>query len=118
MQNRVRIEMSVCHIKKGDFDSAEGLLKAASSNQAAEATMERAMFLLGDIAFYRGNLDSAGETYKQMVKLYPQGDFTNDALMRLDILAMAGRTRKARPIWVVSPERFKPRCLETTSGRA
>jgi tetratricopeptide (TPR) repeat protein len=97
VQNRVRVEMAVCYIKKDELDKAEDLLKAVLSSRGRDISQERSLFLLGDLAFYRGNYGGAGESIKQLIQLYPQGDYTNDALMRLDIIAMAGDDQQAKP---------------------
>jgi TolA-binding protein len=51
---------------------------------------ERAAFLLGDMAIHSGDLKKADDIFKSMVWQYPQGAYSNDALMRLDVISLLG----------------------------
>ena len=90
LTNQTRLGMAVCYLKQDRYDDAESLLVKAASGNAIDSTVERALFLLGDLSLYRGDFKVAGDRYKQLVVRYPQGDYSNDALMRMDVLSSAG----------------------------
>ena len=88
IQNQERAEMAICYLKKDQTASAESLLTLSATSGLMDDNIERAIFLLGDIAFYKGNLDSAGQIFNGMLAKNPNGAYANDALMRLDVIAL------------------------------
>ncbi len=90
LQGRARLELAMCYLKKDDMASAENYIKQVLAGKAADSTMEKATYFLGEIAFYKGNLKDADAAFKQLISNYPQGDHANDALMRLEVMNLAG----------------------------
>jgi TolA-binding protein len=90
LTNQTRLGMAVCYLNQDKYDEAESLLAKAASGNAIDSTVERALFLLGDLSLYKGDFKIASDRFKQLVVRYPQGDYSNDALMRMDVLSLAG----------------------------
>ena len=90
LMNQARLGMSVCFLKEDAFGSAESLLTIVASGKTIDPSFEEALFLLGDISFYKGEFSAASDRYKQLVRQYPQGNHSNDALMRMDVIATVG----------------------------
>jgi tetratricopeptide (TPR) repeat protein len=90
IQNRTWIEMAVCDLKTSNLAACETLLKQVTSSGTADSSMEKAYFLLGELALYKENFTDAGDIFKKLVKQFPQGDYTNDALIRFDVISLCG----------------------------
>jgi tetratricopeptide (TPR) repeat protein len=90
LQGQARLEMAICYLKKDDLITAKNLVKQVISSKLDFATLERAYFLRGEISFYEGNFEESKDFFKQMVSVYPQGDNTNDALLRLEVITICG----------------------------
>ena len=98
LQGRARLEMALCYLKKDDLVNAENYVKLVLSGKAADSTMEKATYFLGEIAFYKGNLKDADAAFKQLISNYPQGDHSNDALMRIEVMNLAGDDEESQKI--------------------
>jgi tetratricopeptide (TPR) repeat protein len=90
LQNRTWLEMAVCDLKTGDLAASEILLKQVTSSGISDSSMEKASFLLGELALYKENFTDAGDIFKQLIRQFPQGDYTNDALIRFDFISLCG----------------------------
>jgi tetratricopeptide (TPR) repeat protein len=90
IQNNTQIEMAICYLKKDQYSQAEDLLNQVLSNKTPDDGVERAKFLLGDLYFFKGDIKKAGDLFKEVVMLYPQGEYSNDALTRMDVIANSG----------------------------
>lgn len=90
MANRARIEMSVCHIRKNEYGQAEQLLTTVATSPIPDPNIEKAFFLMGEIRFYSGDFKKADEIFRKMVRQYPNSAYSNDALMRIDVISLAG----------------------------
>jgi tetratricopeptide (TPR) repeat protein len=89
-QGRAWLEMAICDLKKDNYDSAEDLLKQITSTKLPDSSMQKAIFFLGELSFYRENFKDAEEIFKQLIKQYSQGDYSNDALIRMDVISTCG----------------------------
>jgi tetratricopeptide (TPR) repeat protein len=92
MQNRARLEMAFCNIKEDKYAIAEPLLLQVASSKTPDQSVERSIFLLGELALYSGDFKKADEIFKQLVRQFPTSDHSNDALARIDVMALAGET--------------------------
>jgi tetratricopeptide (TPR) repeat protein len=90
MQNGARVETAVCHIKMGDYARAESLLTIVASTKIPDPRIESAIFLLGELSFYRGDFKTADQIFRQLVRQYPTSDRSNDALARIDVISLSG----------------------------
>lgn len=84
---RTRLEMAICYLKEDKIDMAKQTLRVITADKKADSNTERAVFLLAEIEFFEGNFRAALEEYKELVKQYPQGDYSNDALTRSIVIA-------------------------------
>jgi tetratricopeptide (TPR) repeat protein len=89
VQNSARLEMATCYLKKDQSPLAESLLNLIVSGRTIDSNLERAKFFLGDLYFFRGDNQKASELFKEVVGRFPQGDYSNDALTRLDVISQA-----------------------------
>jgi TolA-binding protein len=90
LQNRARLEMAVCHIKRDGYSIAESLLTLVAATKIADSSIERAVFLLGEISLFRGDFKRADDIFRQMVRQFPNAAHSNDALTRIDVIMLAG----------------------------
>jgi TolA-binding protein len=61
----------------------------AGGNNNSEI-IQKSRFLLGDLALFKGDYQGAHETYINIIKTYPRGDFANDAIARVSVLSTIG----------------------------
>lgn len=78
-----QIRLSDCLMAKGDLDSAQTLLQAASKNQQAETRQEEIEYKLSEIAFFKGNFEDALTGYNQVIADFPKGFYVNNSLERI-----------------------------------
>ena len=90
MANMARLEMAICHIRRNEYGQAEQLLTTVATSTNRDPNIEKAIFLLGEIRFYSGDFKKADEIFRQMVRQFPNAAFSNDALMRIDVISVAG----------------------------
>jgi TolA-binding protein len=90
LQGQARLQMAICYLKKDDLTAAENLINQLMSTRVDANTAERASFLMGEISFYKGNFKESNDFFRQLVRNYPQGDHTNDALLRLEVINICG----------------------------
>jgi tetratricopeptide (TPR) repeat protein len=90
LQGRARLEMAICYLKKDDLTSADDLIKQVRSSRVDDYTAERASFLSGEASFYKGKFEESKDSFKQLIRNYPQGDHANDALLRLEVINICG----------------------------
>lgn len=83
-------EMAKCQIKLGAYDRAESLLTIAASESRIENINQSALFLLGDLALFRGRYADARNNYLDIVRMHPGSDFANDAIARLSVISEIG----------------------------
>lgn len=86
IENQVRVEMASCLIKMERPELAESLLTQVAVNERPDEKSERALFLLGELAFFRSDYDRAREIYSRLARQHPRGYFANNALERLIII--------------------------------
>lgn len=108
--NLARLEMTVCYIRTDELARAESLLIEAALDKASGAA-ERAQFLMGDIAFFRGDIEKARVIFNTQIRDYPQGAFANDALMRLDVITLSGDEEGEKPYLVRFAQAMKAQVL-------
>jgi tetratricopeptide (TPR) repeat protein len=93
-QNKARVEMAICNIKGNQYKKATETLELVATTKnpdpASGPIVERAIFLLGEIAFYSGDFEKANDKFRFLIRQFPNADYSNDALTRLDILTLAG----------------------------
>ena len=83
-----RIDMAVCYLRTGNIKEAEISLLPIAGDAEVTKFNERAKFLLGDIALYNGSLTKSEMIFQGFTRQYPQGEYTNDALMRLGAITI------------------------------
>jgi len=90
MGNGARLGMALCHIMSDEYANADALLAQIAAAGNADPNFERALFLMGEIRLYSADFKKADEIFRQMVRQFPNADYSNDALMRIDIISLAG----------------------------
>jgi tetratricopeptide (TPR) repeat protein len=90
LSNRARLETAVCKIKESDYGSAGQFLAGVAASNIPDSSVERALFLMGEIGFYSGDFKKAEDIFRQMVRQFPNAAYSNDALMRIDVISLAG----------------------------
>jgi len=91
LRDKAVVEMASCYMRMDNFPMAESTLTALKDeNKGDRAVNQKALFLLGDLAFMSGNYSGAKEMYELMVRIDPGDEFSNNALERLTILSAAG----------------------------
>ncbi len=83
-------EMAGCQIKLGSYDRAESLLTIVAREERIENINQSALFLLGDLALFRGRYVDARKNYLDIVRMHPGSDFANDAIARLSVISEIG----------------------------
>ena len=83
-------EMAECQIKLGSYNRAESLLTIIVGEGRIEEIGQSARFLLGDLALFDGRYGDARKNYLDIVRMYPGGDFANDAIARLSVISEIG----------------------------
>ncbi len=79
----VRLARAETQMRAGELAGAlEDFRELSTSSRQAE-TRERAEFLVGEIYFHEGNIDSAAAAYLRQVEAFPAGPLANDALDRI-----------------------------------
>jgi tetratricopeptide (TPR) repeat protein len=84
---KARQEMAICYLRNDDIVKAKEALQLVVSDKPPDFNTEQAAFLLAEIALYEGRLGDATAGFNSLVKQYPQGDYSNDALTRLSAIA-------------------------------
>ncbi len=87
IENEVRVEMASCLIGMEKPELAESLLAQVTINRKPDEKSERALYLLGELAFFKGEYDRARKIYNRLASQYPGGDFANNALERLIVIS-------------------------------
>ena len=83
---KTRQEMGICYLKTDKIDKAKQTLQLVVAGKPPDYNTEQAVFLLAEIALYDGKVGEAINGLKNLVKQYPQGDYSNDALSRLTVI--------------------------------
>jgi len=83
-------EMAECHIELGSYPAAESLLTIVAGEGKIEDIRQSALFLLGDLALFKGRYEDARKIYLDIVRKYPGGDFANDAIARISVITEIG----------------------------
>lgn len=81
------VEMAACYLRLDQFALAESILTDLLKIQGDMAVNQKALFILGDLAFIAGDYEKAKELYERLAGGDPTDDFANDALERLSILS-------------------------------
>jgi tetratricopeptide (TPR) repeat protein len=81
-----RVDMASCLIKMDRLDNAESLLTAVSPGMKRDPVSDRAFFLQGEIALFKGEYDRAARIYRGLMRGSPGSNFANDALQRLMVI--------------------------------
>lgn len=89
-KNKVAFKMAVCHFKEGSYQIAESLLTNVTESVRQDDIKQNALFLLGDLALFRGEYEKAKELYTDIIKQYSNGDFANNSIERLSIISSTG----------------------------
>jgi tetratricopeptide (TPR) repeat protein len=84
---KTRLEMAICYLRNDKVDQAKQTLQMITTDKKADSNTERAIFLLAEITFFEGQFHAALGQYSELVKQYPQGDYSNDALTRTIVIA-------------------------------
>lgn len=87
IENEVRVEMASCLISMEKPELAESLVTLVTTNRKPDEKSERAMYLLAELAFFKGEYSRARKIYNKLVSQFPAGDFANNALARLIIIS-------------------------------
>jgi tetratricopeptide (TPR) repeat protein len=90
IRTNVIYEMAQCHIKLGSYHKADSLLTIVAGEGKIEDIRQSALFLLGDLALFKGKYEDARRTYLDIVRKYPGGDFANDAIARISVITELG----------------------------
>lgn len=86
IENKVRVEMASCFIKMERPELAESLVTLVTIDRKPDEKSERALYLLGELAFFKSEYDRAKKIYNQLAIQYPGGNFANNALERLIVI--------------------------------
>lgn len=86
IENKIRVEMASCLIKMEKPELAESLVTLVTIDRKPDEKSERALYLLGELAFFKGKYDRAKKIYNQLAIQYPGGNFANNALERLIVI--------------------------------
>jgi tetratricopeptide (TPR) repeat protein len=81
--DEIRLERAETEVRLGRWRAAVSTLRALSAASRDEVTRERATFLVGELFFHQGEIDSAAAAYLRQVEQFPKGSLTNDALARV-----------------------------------
>jgi|GEM_PF-2143073 len=90
IRTNVIYEMAQCHIKLGSYHKADSLLTIVAGEGKMEDVRQSALFLLGDLALFKGRYKDARRNYLDIVRKYPGGDFANDAIARISVITELG----------------------------
>jgi tetratricopeptide (TPR) repeat protein len=87
IENEIRVEMASCLIRMEKPEFAESLVTLVTTDRNPDEKSERALYLLGELAFFKGEYDRAVEIYNKLAIRYPSGNFANNALERLIVMS-------------------------------
>lgn len=79
----VRLERAEAQMRVGLTEGALDDFRTLAATSRREATRERAEYLVGELYFHAGNIDSAAAAYLRQVEAHPAGTYANDALDRI-----------------------------------
>ncbi len=79
----VRLEKADIQLRIGRFDGALSEFRQLSAMARTESVRERSRFLVGELFFYMGEIDSAAASYAELLDEFPEGNLANDALERI-----------------------------------
>lgn len=86
IENEIMVEMASCFIKMEKPELAESLVTLVTIDRKPDEKSERALYMLGELAFFKGEYDRAKKIYNKLAIQYPGGDFANNALERLMVI--------------------------------
>ncbi len=86
IRDDVRVEMALCLIRMEKPEFAESLITLVTTDRNPDKKSERALYLLGELAFFKGDYVRAIKTYRRLASQYPRGDFANNAIERLIVI--------------------------------
>jgi|GEM_PF-2219756 len=107
---RMLIQMGDCFVRLGDFDAAAKTYRSVLPEAIDPEDAEEAAFKEAEVAFYRGDADSARTLYQDMAEAYPRSLRTDDAAGRYilinahaglgagDAIALLGRVEWGKAI--------------------
>lgn len=90
VRDMAEIGMASCYLRMDRFPVAESILADLVDKRGAGIADQKALFLLGEIYFVKGEYDRATEAYENLARISPGDDYANDALERLGILSATG----------------------------
>lgn len=79
----IRLQKAETQLRLERFAGALEDFRELARSSRKENVRERAEYLVGEIFFYQGELDSAAAAYARQVEAFPDGRLANDALDRI-----------------------------------
>lgn len=79
----IRLYRAETQLRTGAFEGALADFHALSMGSRKETVRERAEFMVGEVFFYQGEIDSAAAAYLDQVQRFPDGELANDGLERI-----------------------------------
>jgi tetratricopeptide (TPR) repeat protein len=79
----IRLEKAEAQLELDELHGALESFRELCTTSRSEAVRERSRFLIGEIFFFNGELDSAAAAYGELIESFPAGELANDALDRI-----------------------------------
>lgn len=83
IHERVRLARAETRLALRRFEGALADCRELAATSRKEHVRERAAFMVGEIFFFQGEIDSAAAAYGRQVESFPTGLLTNDGLDRI-----------------------------------
>jgi len=80
------LQMGSCYVQLGNFDRADQVFLSVIPEAIDPEHAETAAYRRANVAFYRGDADSALTRYQEMAETYPRSLLTNEAAQRYILL--------------------------------
>lgn len=84
---QARVALADCYLAIGRTGEAKTQYDQIAKTSATRAVREHAAFGLGEAAFFAGDYKDAGEHYRALTDVFPEGASVNDALSRILLMA-------------------------------
>jgi tetratricopeptide (TPR) repeat protein len=79
----IRLQRAEVQLNLARYEGALADFRELAGGSRSASVRERAEYLIGEIFFYDGELDSAAAVWARQVETFPKGELANDALKRI-----------------------------------